>query len=109
MQTVAGQSSNADQKLADLKSHADTLIKHVQGLRAESGIAGDQQVALYVMATPLVRGILKQHEDFVKSATNSIDIVQVDDDAGQPMPETIPHKEIYLGEEAVVIGVSDAD
>jgi hypothetical protein len=78
-------------------------------LRADSDIAGDQQIALYVMATPLVRGILKQHEDYIKNATNTIDIVQVDDEAGQPMPETIPHKEVYLGEEPVVIGASDAD
>jgi hypothetical protein len=99
--------SNSEELVAEMKGYADTLVQQVKQMRKENGLTNNQPIAIYLMATPLVRDLLKQHNEYVKQAANALDIVQMDNDAGQPLPETYPHKEIHLGDDPVVVAINE--
>lgn len=93
---------------ADLKGYADKLVQHIQELRHNQGIADSQPIETYVTNTEIVRSLMKQYRDYIEEQTNTSDLVQVNDDAGNPMPETLPQTEYHIGDQAVTIAISES-
>jgi len=93
---------------ANQKGYADELVQHIQTLRREQGLADSQPIEIYVTNTEIVRSLMKQYRDYIEEKTNAIDVVQVNDDAGQPMPETLPQTEYHIGDQAVSIAINES-
>lgn len=96
---------NSEQNLHEKR---DEIVRRLKQLRDESGVDGDARIAVYITDTPLVRGVLHEYEDDVRQAVNAVDIVQVDVEAGIPLPEEHPHQTFTLGEDEVTIGLEEA-
>lgn len=92
----------------DLKGYADTLVQHIQQLRQEQGIADDQPIETYVTNTEIVRSLMKQYRDYIEEQTNTSDLVQVNDDAGNPMPAQLPQTEYQIGDQVVTIAINQS-
>jgi hypothetical protein len=99
-----GKTMNSESVIQDNK---DKIVREIKQLRQESGI-GDKRISLYITDTPLVRGILHEHEEAIRKAANIVDIVQVDVNAGVPSPEEHPHRTFTLGEDKVTIAMETA-
>lgn len=95
---------HGEQKIQEYKQ---TILDEVQRLRSESNI-GDERISLYITDTPLVRGILHEHEDDMRNRLNAVDIVQVEVDAGIPNPKEHPNRTFTLGEDKVTIAMEAA-
>lgn len=95
---------NSNDVIQDNKAQ---IIEEIRQLRQQSGI-GDGRISLYITDTPLVRGILHEHEAAIRQAINAVDIVQVDVNAGMPSPEGHPHHTFTLGEDEVTIAMETA-
>ena len=93
-----------EQKIQEYKQ---TILDEAQRLRRESDL-GDERISLYITDTPLVRGILHEHEDDMRKQLNAVDIVQVEVDAGIPNPKAHPNRTFTLGEEEVTIAMEAA-
>ena len=90
-----------------LQDYKEEIVRQVKPLRQESGV-GNERISLYITDTPLVRGILHQYADDVRQTGNAVDIVQVDVDAGIPLPEEHAHRTFTLGEDKVTIAMEAA-
>ncbi len=104
---MSNESKNTQSQAAiDLKGYADSLVQHIQQLRREQGIADSQPIETYVTNVEVVRSLMKQYRSYIEEKTNTADLVQVNDDAGNPMPEQLPHSEYHIGDQAVTIAIS---
>lgn len=92
----------------EIQKSKDEIVRRLQQLRSESGLDSDARVSVYITDTPLVRGVLHEYDDEVRKAVNAVDIVQVDVEAGIPLPEEHPHQTFTLGEDKVTIGLEEA-
>ncbi|MCX6048831.1 MAG: DUF5915 domain-containing protein [Chloroflexi bacterium] len=100
--------NTASEAEANLKGYADELVQHIQTLRREQGIADGQPIEAYVTNTEIVRSLMKQYRSYIEEKTNIVDLVQVNDDAGNPMPEQLPQTEYNVGDQAVTIAISES-
>ncbi len=91
-----------------IQESRDEIVRQIQQLRAASGIGDDARVSVYITDTPLVRGILHEYKEEMQKAVNAVDIVQVDLEAGIPLPEEHPNQTFTLGEDQVTIGLEEA-
>lgn len=90
-----------------IQEYKQTILNEAQRLRRDSGM-GDERVSLYITDTPLVRGILHEHEADMRKQLNAVDIVQVEVDAGIPNPKEHPNRTFTLGEDRVTIAMEEA-
>ncbi len=90
-----------------MKGYADKLVKSIQQLRSAQGIADSQPISIYLTNTEIVRSLLKQYRSYIEEQTNTSDLVQVNDDAGIPMPDQLPHTEYQIGDQTVTIAISE--
>lgn len=95
---------DSEQKIQEYK---EVIVREVERLRQASGASGDR-IALYITETPLVRGILHEHEDEIRRHLNVVNIVAVDVDAGIPSPKVHPNRTFTLGEDKVTIALETA-
>ena len=86
---------------------ADILVQSVNQLREEHRILDEQDISIYVMDAPIVHSAVAQFGEQIQYRTNAFSIVQVNIDAGQPMPEALPQLEVTIGDEPVVIAVEE--
>jgi hypothetical protein len=91
----------------NLKGYADDLVHCIQQLRRDQGIADSQPISTYVTDTEIVRSLLKQYRSYIEEQTNTADLVEVNDDAGIPMPERLPQTEYHIGDQTVTIAIGD--
>jgi len=52
---------------------------------------------------------MKQYRDYIEEQTNTSDLVQVNNDAGNPMPEQLPQTEYQIGDQTVTIAISESN
>ncbi|MCB0115531.1 MAG: hypothetical protein R2873_05250 [Caldilineaceae bacterium] len=90
-----------------IQAYKQAIVDEAQRLRRQSDI-GDGRISLYITDTPLVRGILHEHEADMRNRLNAVDIVQVEVDAGIPNPKEHPHRTFKLGEDEVTIAMEEA-
>lgn len=108
LQATAG-SKGVDREITSVEQCAELLIDHVEQLRQEQNIANDEEISIYVTDVPLVHSMLSEYGDRVEKATNAIDIVQVNIQAGNPMPDNLPHHEIgVFSKEPVTVAIERA-
>lgn len=100
------QGTNAQQR--DLQGYVDQLVGYIQQLRQKQGIAENEPISTYLTNTEIVRSILKQYREYIEEKTNTADLVQVNVDAGNPMPENLPHTEFHIGDQIVTIAISES-
>lgn len=94
--------------IGDLKEHAQALVDCITQLRQQESLGDGDEIATYVIDTPLVHKVLDRFGDSIEEQTNTVDLVQVDLTAGNPMPEGIRQSEIQIGQDAVTVGISRA-
>jgi len=104
----AATKNTQSQAKVDLKGYADGLVQHIQQLRHDQGIADSQPIEVYVTNTEIVRSLMKQYRSYIEEKTNTSDLVQVNDDAGNPMPEKLAQSEYHIGDQAVTIAISES-
>ncbi len=98
-----------DREITSVEQCAELLIDHIKQLRQEQNIADEQEISIYVTDVPLVHSTLSTLGDRVKRATNAVDIVQVNIQAGNPMPENLPQREIHVfSKEPVTVAIDEA-
>ncbi len=85
----------------ELEGHARELVRRVQQLRKDAGLAISDRIVLYVSDTALVGAVLAAHGDYVKEETLTTQVVQ--NGAVPASTETFA-----LGSEDVTIGVERA-
>jgi len=100
--------TNQASPATDVKGYADKIVRSIQQLRQEQGIANEQPIATYVTNTEVVRSVLKQYQDYIEEQTNTADLVQVNVDAGNPMPEELPQTELHVGDQTITIAISES-
>jgi len=88
-----------------VKECADVLVQSVTQIRKDNDISESQDISIYVIDTPIVHSTIVQFDKYIKEQTNAHRIVQVNIDAGTPMPEALPQLEVTIGDDPVVIAV----
>jgi len=105
---ASANSTNQASPAINLQGYADTIVKRIQQLRQEQGIADTQPISTYVTNTEVVRSVLKQYRSYIEEQTHTSDLVQVNPDAGNPMPEDLPHTEFHVGDQTITIAISES-
>jgi hypothetical protein len=105
---MASQNNTPAATNATIQGYADELVRCIQQLRREQGIAEHKPIATYVTDTAIVRSLLKQYRAYVEEKTNTAALVEVNDDAGNPMPEQLPQAEFHIGDQTVTIAISES-
>ena len=100
--------TNLASPATDVKGYADKLVLRIQQLRKEQGIADEQPISVYVINTEVVRSVLKQYRAYIEEQTNTADLVQVNVDAGNPLPEELPQTELHVGDQTITIAISES-
>lgn len=103
--TTLNKNQPASTAEALLKQYADDLIRYIQELRHEQGFADSDPISMYVTNTEVIRSLMKQYRSYIEEQTNTSDLVQVNIDAGNPMPESLAKKEFDIGDQEVMIGI----
>lgn len=93
---TVGSNAKDTQEITSVEQCAELLIDHVQQLRQEQNIADNEEISIYITDVPLVHSTISEYGNRLEQATNATDIVQVNLQAGNPMPEHLPHHEIGL-------------
>ncbi len=106
--TTENKNSPADKAEAVLKGYVEQLVDCIQQLRREQNIADTEQIEAYITDTQVVRSMMKQYRPYIEQQTNAADLVQVNDDAGNPMPEALPQTEFHIGDQEVSIAIKKA-
>lgn len=104
--------SNAVDKQAEVLSTeecAEVIIRTVEQLRDEAGIAADQEISLYVTDAQLIRSTLAEKGDYIRERTHAVDVVRVNVKAGNPMPAHLPQMELHnLDQGPTSIGIDES-
>lgn len=96
------------EEINSVEQCAELLIDHVKQLRQEQNIADDEKISIYVTDVPLVHSTLSKLSSRIESATNAADIVQVNLQAGNPMPKDLPQHQIHVfSEEPVIVAIEN--
>ena len=106
--TTANKKNPAADAEAALKAYADQLVSCIQQLRRDQHIADAEPISVYVTNTEAIRSLLKQFRSYVEEQTNTVDLVAVNNDAGNPMPENLPKTEFDIGDQEVSIAIEKA-
>ena len=103
--TTVNQKNPADNAEALLKGYADQLVSAIQQLRRDQKIADSAPISAYVTNTEAIRSLLKQYRSYVEEQANTVDLVQVNDDAGNPMPENLTKTTFDIGDQEVSVAI----
>lgn len=104
-QSTAG-TNGTDKEVESVEQCAEIIIDHVKQLRQEQGFGDGENVSIYITDVPLVHSTLSEYSDKIEKATGASDIVQVNVQAGNPMPEDLPRHEITVfSKEPVVVAI----
>lgn len=96
----------SDHEIESVEQCAELIIDHVKQLRQEQGIGDGEKISVYITDVPLVHSTLSEQSEKIEKATGAADIVQVNVQAGNPMPENLPHHEITVfSKEPVIIAI----
>lgn len=106
--TTMNQSQSTNTAKVDLKQYADTLLGYIQQLRSEQKFTDSEPISVYVTNTEIMRSLLKQYRDYIEQQGHIADLVQINPDAGNPMPENLAKKEFDIGDQAIIIGIDKA-
>jgi len=97
---------DTEQEITSVEQCAELLIDHVQQLRQEQNLDDDEQVSIYITDVPLVHSTIAEYGRRLEQATNAADIVQVNLQAGNPMPKDLPHHQIgRFSKEPVTVAI----
>jgi len=105
---MATNKTNQASPAIDMKDYADKLVRCIQQLRQEQGIADQQPISTYMTNTEVVRSVLKQYRPYIEEQTNTADLVQVNPDAGNPLPQDLPQAELHVGDQTITIAISES-
>lgn len=71
---------------------AEVIIRTVEQLRDEAGLAADQEISIYVTDAQLIRSTFAEKGDYIRDRTHAVDVVRVNVKAGNPMPAHLPDR-----------------
>ena len=74
---------------------AELLIQYVNQLRDQAGLDDDHEITIYVTDVKLLHSTLAEMGDYIREQTNALSIVQVNSEAGNPMPAHLPQLEVH--------------
>lgn len=103
--TTANKKSPADNAEAALKEYADQIVGAIQQLRRDQKIADTEPISVYVTDAEVVRSLLKQYRSYIEEKTNTVDLVEVNLDAGNPMPENLTKADFEIGDQEVSVAI----
>ncbi|MFN8489306.1 MAG: hypothetical protein U0350_17115 [Caldilineaceae bacterium] len=103
--TTVNENQPASVAEANLKQYADDVIHCIQELRHEKNFSDSEPIAAYVTNTEVMRSLLKQYRSYIEEKANIADLVQVNIDAGNPMPDNVAKKELDIGDQEIIIGI----
>ena len=103
--TTVNKNQPASSAEANLKQYADDVIGCIQALRREQKFSDSEPIAVYVTNTEVIRSLLKQYRSYIEEKAHVADLVQVNLDAGNPMPDNVAKKELDIGDQEVIIGI----
>lgn len=104
----AGAAGKQDQVLST-DDCAEVIIRTVEQLRDEVGLAADREISIYVTDAQLIRSTLAEKGDYIRERTHAVDVVRVNVKAGNPMPAHIPQVELHnLDQGPTSIGIEES-
>ena len=112
-QNTTATQSQTDQQIAEAEEEVRTctkkLMSEIKSLRQEQNFDDGEAIVVYVTDAPLVHRALEVYRDEIEKATCAIEFVQINVDAGNPMPEHLSHKEINIGDQTIDVAIDEAD
>lgn len=88
---------------------AETIIRIVNQLRNEVGLAANQEISIYVTDAQLIRSTFAEKGDYIRTQTHAVDVVRVNVKAGNPMPAHLPQVELHnLDQGPTSIGIEES-
>lgn len=88
---------------------AEVIIRTVEQLRDEAGLAADQEISIYVTDAQLIRSTFAEKGDYIRDRTHAVDVVRVNVKAGNPMPAHLPQVELHnLDQGPTSIGIQES-
>jgi len=81
------------------EGNARELVRRIQQLRKDAGLAISDRITLYVSDSPLTAGLLAAYGDYIKEETLAVDLVQ------NGVPGDLPQARFVLGESDVTVGL----
>ena len=103
--TTMNKNQPASSAEANLKQYADDVIGCIQALRREQKFSDSEPISVYVTNTEVIRSLLKQYRSYIEEQAHIADLVQVNLDAGNPMPDNVAKKELDIGDQEIIIGI----
>ncbi|MEZ4869110.1 MAG: hypothetical protein R3C14_47755 [Caldilineaceae bacterium] len=102
---IASAKQKSGEQVASVEECAAVLLRTVQQIRQEHGLAANEEASLYVTDVPIVHSTLAEYRDEIMEKANLVDIVPVNVKAGNPMPEALPQVECQIGDESVTVAL----
>lgn len=103
---IAAADTPAGKDVMSVEECAQVLISTVKDLRSENGLS-EGEVTLYLIDAPLIHSTLSEYREEIMEKASLVAIVQVNEEAGVPMPEAIPQVEKQIGDDIVTVGIQE--